>query len=279
MSEKLDGKALAAKINEETKNIIDQLEDKPTLATIYDPENYGSEMYVKMKHKKANELGINTLEYPIQSGADTSEVLEIVRTLNNNPQVDGILVQSPLPNSVNETEIFSALKPRKDVDGLNYQNQGRLFENLGDYIEPATPGGIFKLLDEYKIDLVGKDVVVMGASQLLGRPTALMFLNRGATVTIVHSKTRKEVLIDLLSKADVVSVGIGQAQFVQAEWLKDGVVIIDAGSDKLDGKTVGDVHPDAYQKSSYYTPVPGGVGPMTIATLLRHVAETKAKEN
>lgn len=277
MSKILDGKQLSSEINQETKKIVENSDKKITLATIFDSANDGSKMYVGMKNKKAAELGIETQEFEIVDSQKTEDIIAIVEKLNADDSINGILVQSPLPKGISEVEVYSAIKKEKDVDGLNYQNQGLLFENIEGYIPPATPSGIIELLIKNEIEIKGKNAVIVGASQLLGRPTAMMLLNRGATVSVAHIDTDKEYLKTLISQADILVVGIGDPEYIQADWIKKDAVIIDAGANKVDGKTVGDIEKKAYEKSSHHTPVPGGVGPMTIAMLLKHVAETSEK--
>ncbi|MDR2661355.1 MAG: bifunctional 5,10-methylenetetrahydrofolate dehydrogenase/5,10-methenyltetrahydrofolate cyclohydrolase [Lactobacillaceae bacterium] len=271
MSQILDGKAIAQKINNDTKNMIYKLDSAPVLATIYDPTNFGSEKYVAMKHKKASELGIIVKEIPIDSSFTTENVIDLIKKLNSDNRISSILVQSPLPMNIDQLEVFSNIDPKKDADGLSTMNQGWLFGNVksSNFIPPATPKGVMALLKEYNIELQGKNVVVVGRSQLFGRPMAALMINANATVTLAHKYTPLEDLKKYLLRADIVIVGVGIANFIKAEWLKDEVILIDAGANKIDGKTVGDIDPAAYKKASFYTPVPGGVGPMTIAILLQ----------
>jgi methylenetetrahydrofolate dehydrogenase (NADP+)/methenyltetrahydrofolate cyclohydrolase len=275
----LDGKEIAKQINEETKKIVESTNNEITLATVYDPNNVGSDMYVSMKHKKAHQLGINTVEIPINEDETTQNVIKKVIELNNDTEITAILVQSPLPKNVDELKVFSAIDPKKDADGLSAINQGWLFGNIvnEDFIAPATPAGVMELLRRYEIPIASRNVVVVGRSQLFGRPMSALFMNADANVSVLHKGTKKEDLIKYLQAADIIAIGIGQAQYIQADWIKDGAVVIDAGANKLNGKTTGDVDPKAFEKTSFYTPVPGGVGPMTIATLLKTVAELGIK--
>lgn len=272
MTEILDGAAVAKLTNEKTANRVAKLGKPVTLAVIYDPQNDGSRLYVGMKSKKAAALGIQTKDIPTAADATTESVLALVASLNADPSITGILVQSPLAKGVKEREIFSAVAPHKDADGLGATVQGMLFgDALDDYTVAATPQGVMTLLKHYNIDIFGKQALVIGRSQLFGRPMFALLTNADATVTLAHRYTPENVLKDYLKRADIVVVGVGKPDFIQGLDLKLGAVVIDVGMNFVNGKAVGDVNFDSVQSiASYVTPVPGGVGPMTIATLLEN---------
>ncbi|CDX66938.1 Bifunctional protein FolD [Leuconostoc citreum] len=272
MTEILDGAAVAKLTNEKTANRVAKLGKPVTLAVIYDPQNDGSRLYVGMKSKKAAALGIQTKDIPTAADATTESVLSLVASLNADPSITGILVQSPLAKGVKEREIFSAVAPHKDADGLGATVQGMLFgDALDDYTVAATPQGVMTLLKHYNIDIFGKQALVIGRSQLFGRPMFALLTNADATVTLAHRYTPENVLKDYLKRADIVVVGVGKPDFIQGSDLKPGAVVIDVGMNFVNGKAVGDVNFDSVQSiASYITPVPGGVGPMTIATLLEN---------
>lgn len=272
MTEILDGAAVAKLTNEKTANRVAKLGKPVTLAVIYDPQNDGSRLYVGMKSKKAAALGIQTKDIPTAADATTESVLALVASLNADPSITGILVQSPLAKGVKEREIFSAVAPHKDADGLGATVQGMLFgDALDDYTVAATPQGVMTLLKHYNIDIFGKQALVIGRSQLFGRPMFALLTNADATVTLAHRYTPENVLKDYLKRADIVVVGVGKPDFIQGLDLKLGAVVIDVGMNFVNGKAVGDVNFDSVQSiASYITPVPGGVGPMTIATLLEN---------
>lgn len=272
MTEILDGAAVAKLTNEKTANRVAKLGKPVTLAVIYDPQNDGSRLYVGMKSKKAAALGIQTKDIPTAADATTESVLALVASLNADSSITGILVQSPLAKGVKEREIFSAVAPHKDADGLGATVQGMLFgDALDDYTVAATPQGVMTLLKHYNIDIFGKQALVIGRSQLFGRPMFALLTNADATVTLAHRYTPENVLKDYLKRADIVVVGVGKPDFIQGSDLKPGAVVIDVGMNFVNGKAVGDVNFDSVQSiASYITPVPGGVGPMTIATLLEN---------
>ncbi|MDU7281670.1 MAG: bifunctional 5,10-methylenetetrahydrofolate dehydrogenase/5,10-methenyltetrahydrofolate cyclohydrolase [Leuconostoc citreum] len=272
MTEILDGAAVAKLTNEKTANRVAKLGKPVTLAVIYDPQNDGSRLYVGMKSKKAAALGIQTKDIPTAADATTESVLALVASLNADPSITGILVQSPLAKGVKEREIFSAVAPHKDADGLGATVQGMLFgDALDDYTVAATPQGVMTLLKHYNIDIFGKQALVIGRSQLFGRPMFALLTNADATVTLAHRYTPENVLKDYLKRADIVVVGVGKPDFIQGSDLKPRAVVIDVGMNFVNGKAVGDVNFDSVQSiASYITPVPGGVGPMTIATLLEN---------
>ena len=270
----IDGKLISKEIRKNIKKDIDALKVKniiPGLAIILVGNDPASEIYVLKKIKACDELGINTLLYRFKEDNNEREVIELIKDLNCDDQIHGILVQSPLPSSFDEDKIISYVEKEKDVDGFGTFNLGALLSNQ-EKIVAATPLGILKMLEYEKIDIERKHVVVVGASLIVGRPMATLLLNRGATVTIAHSKTKN--LKEITKQADILIVAIGQAKFITDEYVKDGVVVIDVGTNRVDGKLYGDVDFDKVsKKASYITPVPGGVGPMTITMLISNVVE------
>ena len=281
MSKILDGKAVAQIINEQTSQAVRQLAKPVRLAVVYDPENAGSDLYVGMKSRQAAKVGIETQDIPLPADANTETVQEIVRDLNQDHTITGILIQSPLPEAVNEQIIFSTVAPSKDVDGLGAVNQGLLFADSPlPYTIAATPQGVMTLLKHYQIDPAGKTALVIGRSQLFGRPMAALLNNADATVILSHRYTPAAQLKFFLKQADLVVVGVGQPDFVLGEDLKPGCVVIDVGMNIVDGKATGDVdYSSASQVADYITPVPGGVGPMTIATLLENTVKAAQENN
>lgn len=282
MAQTLDGRLVAQKLRENLAKKVQEDGVKATLAVVYDPADDGSRLYVGMKQRAAAKVGIATQDIAVPAHATTEEVQNIVHELNENPQVTGILIQAPLPEQVDDATIFATVAPEKDVDGLGVTNQGRLFANeAGDYPVAATPKGVMTLLDHYHLSVSGKTAVVIGRSQLFGRPMAALLLNADATVTIAHRYTPAEVLNRLLAEADIVVIGIGIPAFIRADQIKVGAVVVDVGMNVVNGKACGDVDPAVADRAAWLTPVPGGVGPMTIATLLMSTYEAaiRAKGN
>lgn len=273
MAEIIDGKIVSAHLRSMIKDEVQELKVKygiaPGLAVIIVGQNPASCVYVRNKHRACEEAGIRSIEISLPEDISEEELLEQIRILNENDEVNGILVQLPLPKHISEDSVINAIAPSKDVDAFHPANVGRIM--CGNYtFLPCTPAGIMSLLDYYKIDLCGKKCVVLGRSNIVGKPMAHLLMEKNATVTVCHSKTQN--LEEELSRADVVVVAIGKPGFVKGEWLKSGAVVIDVGINRIeDGKLVGDVDFESVkEKASYITPVPGGVGPMTITTLLRN---------
>ncbi|HEY4399730.1 MAG TPA: bifunctional 5,10-methylenetetrahydrofolate dehydrogenase/5,10-methenyltetrahydrofolate cyclohydrolase [Lactobacillaceae bacterium] len=279
MTQILDGKAVAKALNETTTQRVAALAKPVTLAVLYDETNGGSELYVGMKTRAAAKVGIATRDINVEPGTTTEEVIAMVEALNADPAVTGILVQSPLPQGVNERKVFSAVAPHKDADGLTATNQGLLFADIyTDYTVAATPKGVMTLLAHYNIDLHGKRAVVIGRSQLFGRPMAALLTNANATVTLAHRHTPAADLKALVKEADIVAIGVGIPHFLTGTDFKAGATVIDVGMNVVDGKATGDVDFDSAQGIvDWITPVPGGVGPMTIATLLENTVELAEK--
>ncbi len=266
----IDGKSQAKDIKIGLHREVGPLKENgviPGLAVILVGDDSASQVYVKAKGKACEEVGISSFQHRLDEDVTEDEVLKLISELNNDEKVHGILVQLPLPPHLNERTLTEAINPDKDVDGFHPYNIGRLV--LGEpYFQPCTPLGIMRLLESTGIELSGKEAVVVGRSNIVGKPVALMLLHRNATVTICHSKTRE--IQDKVGRADIVIAAVGRARMIQGEWIKKGAIVIDVGINrKADGKLVGDVDFEgASKKASYITPVPGGVGPMTIAMLL-----------
>lgn len=277
MTQILDGKKLRDKILEELKVKIDRFEKKPTLVVILVGDNPASKIYVNNKKKTAEKLGINSeiINYP--SNVSEKEILDKIEELNNDENVTAILVQLPLPEHISKENIMNKISPSKDVDGFTPYNFGKLFSGEIPSVYPCTPKGILLLLDEYGIALDGQHVVVVGRSNIVGRPLAQMLLNRNATVTVCHSYTKN--LAQITKTADILISAVGK-NIIEGEMLKSGCVVVDVGIFKdNDGKTRGDVDfENASKVASYITPVPGGVGPMTIASLMLNTVELFEKE-
>lgn len=269
----LDGKRTSQKILNEISSKVERiaLDEKrvPRLDLILVGNDFASVKYVQIKEQKARELGIECQTHHLEQDSTTEEVVNLVKTLNAFDEVDGFMVQLPLPEHIDTNIVLESIEPRKDVDGLTSVNLGRLFQNDPKAIPPATPLGIMKLLDEYEIDVFGKRVVILGASNIVGVPLGAILLRRDATVTICNSKTAN--IQEVARTADILISATGIPLFVKSGFLKEGVVVIDVGSNKHPetGKLVGDVDWEDIQGiPSYITPVPGGVGPMTVASLM-----------
>jgi len=266
----LDGKQTADTLMTELKTQVDALTTNgviPGLAVVLVGDDPASAIYVRNKEKRAQSLGINSVIYHLPAETSEQELLDQVDALNLDPSIDGILVQLPLPAQINAQAVIQAINPDKDVDGFHPMNMGRLWTNLPGIVA-STPYGIMQLLAAYNIDVAGKSVVIVGRSNIVGRPLAGLMLNANATVTIAHSQTKE--LFALTKTADILVVATGQAEFITAEAVKPGAVVIDVGMDRnADNKLVGDVAFDQVAPiASGITPVPGGVGPMTIASLM-----------
>ena len=265
----IDGK----KISEELKSAIalevSGLNSKPGLAVILVGDNAASKVYVNNKEKGCQEVGFNSIKINRDENTTEKELLQLIQDLNNDETIDGILVQLPLPNHIDTKKVIEAIDPIKDVDGFHKENMGRLLQN-NPTLRPCTPRGVMTMLEKSNINPSGLDAVVIGASNIVGRPMAIELLNAGATVTICHSKTQD--LPGKVKSADIVIAAVGIPRFVQADWLKKGSIVIDVGINRLEtGELVGDVDFDqAKDVVNAITPVPGGVGPMTIATLLEN---------
>ncbi|WP_419770253.1 MAG: bifunctional methylenetetrahydrofolate dehydrogenase/methenyltetrahydrofolate cyclohydrolase FolD [Candidatus Marinarcus sp.] len=279
----LDGKALSQKIKEEVKLEVQKLQDEkkitPGLAVILVGNDPASAAYVSMKSKSCKDAGIYSIVHEMPETISQEAILDILAMMNKNPNIDGILVQLPLPQHIDTTAILEAIDPAKDVDGFHAYNVGRMTSGLDGFI-PATPYGVMELLKEYNIDPQGKDVCVVGASNIVGKPMGTLLLNANATVTTCHIFT-KDLKAHTL-KADIICVGVGVVNLIKEDMVKEGAIVIDIGINRLEnGKLVGDVdYEKVAPKCSYITPVPGGVGPMTIAMLLKNtIKAAKLREN
>jgi methylenetetrahydrofolate dehydrogenase (NADP+)/methenyltetrahydrofolate cyclohydrolase len=249
---------------------------QPCLATVLVGNDPASATYIESKHKDANEVGIVTRDHRLAATFEQKELRELVQLLNNDPVVHGILVQLPLPSHIDEFDILASLNPLKDVDGLTPYNVGLLQSGIS-ALKPCTPSGIMELLDYYKIDVAGMDVIIVNRSNLVGKPLLILLLERDATVTICHSKTKD--LNEKLRSADLVVTAVGNRQrfTLTANMVKEDVVVIDVGIARLNGKLIGDLDFDSVkQKASWITPVPGGVGLMTRAMLLKNTVTAAA---
>lgn len=269
----IDGKKLAQEIRENLKKECEELKEKgikPKLAVIMVGDDKASQVYVRNKSKACNEIGIEFEEFLLDSDIQQNKLIELIKKLNKDRTINGILLQSPIPKHLDINEAFRTITPEKDVDGFNPINVGKLCLNQDTFVS-CTPYGIMKMFDSYNIDLEGKDVVILGRSNIVGKPLIQCCLNRNATITICHSKTKN--LKEHTKKADVIIAAIGKSKFVTEDMVKENVVIIDVGINRgEDGKLTGDVDfENVSKKASYITPVPGGVGPMTIAMLMNNV--------
>ncbi|WP_368031326.1 bifunctional methylenetetrahydrofolate dehydrogenase/methenyltetrahydrofolate cyclohydrolase FolD [Arcobacter sp. s6] len=269
----LDGKALSEKIKEEVKVEVAQLvEEKhitPGLAVILVGSDAASATYVASKAKSCKNAGIYSVVHEMPDSITQEELLETIEMMNKNPKLDGILVQLPLPKHIDTTIVLEAIDPLKDVDGFHPYNVGRMVSNLDSFL-PATPFGVMRMFEEYGIELSGKNVVVIGSSDIVGKPMASLLINAKATVTVCNSRTKD--LSSHTKAADIVVIAVGVPYLLKADMIKDGAIVIDVGINRLDtGKLVGDADfEDCKSKCSHITPVPGGVGPMTIGMLLKN---------
>jgi methylenetetrahydrofolate dehydrogenase (NADP+) / methenyltetrahydrofolate cyclohydrolase len=270
----MDGKSLAARIRAEVAKEVEELGDVG-LSTILVGDDPASEIYIRRKQEAASEVGIASRDYRLAEDTSEQELLELIAQLNADDSVDGILVQLPLPPQIDEERAIEAVDPAKDVDGFHPVNAGRLSLGL-DGIVAGTPTGIISLLDEYEVPLVGANAVVVGRSNIVGKPVSLLLLARHATVTICHSRTAD--LAAHTREADVLVVAVGQAGLITPDMVKEGATVVDVGMNRTDEGLRGDVEPAVAEKAGLMTPVPGGVGPMTIASLLRNtVAAARAR--
>lgn len=272
---KIDGKLLAAKLREEVKVDAEKFEReygrKIGLAVILAGENPASKIYVRNKIAACEETGVKSMEYYLPDSVTTEELVELVETLNADENVDGLLVQLPLPAGVNEKAVLGAVAPGKDVDGFHAVNAGNLM--LGNpCLAACTPSGVMELIKCTGTNIAGKHAVVVGRSNIVGKPVALMLLRENATVTVCHSRTQN--LADYTRSADILVVAVGKKEFITGDMIKPGAVVIDVGMNREDKKLYGDVeYATAAEKAAFITPVPGGVGPMTITILLKNTVK------
>ncbi|MFV0503026.1 MAG: bifunctional methylenetetrahydrofolate dehydrogenase/methenyltetrahydrofolate cyclohydrolase FolD [Lachnospirales bacterium] len=265
----LNGKEVSKEIKEEIKKEVELLEKKPTLVVVLVGDNKSSAVYVKNKEKACDYVGFNSKTYRLGEETTEDELLSLINNLNKDKEVDGVLIQLPLPNHINEKKVIYSIDPKKDVDCFNPYNVGLVSIGEGDLL-PCTPAGVIQLLKRNKINMSGKNVAVVGRSNIVGKPMAQLLLKENATVTITHSKT--ENIEKILSSMDIIVVACGMPKFLKEDMVKDGAIVVDVGIHREDsGKLVGDADfENISDKCSYISPVPGGVGPMTIAMLLQN---------
>lgn len=276
MSKIIDGKKISGEIKEELKDKVMKLKEKPTLVVISVGDNPASKVYVGQKEKCANYIGINYKHLHYDNISD-DDLIKVILKLNKDKVVNGIIVQLPLPEGMDETRIVNTIVPEKDVDGLTYLNAGLLLNNETSLVS-CTPKGIMELLKREKVELKGANAVVIGRSILVGKPMMNLLINANATVTLCHSKTKD--LAKITRKADILIVAIGKKHFITKDMVKRGAVVIDVGINRIDGKLFGDVNfDDVYPKVKKITPVPGGVGPMTVVMLMKNCLEAYEKQN
>ena len=270
----IDGKVVSNKIKSELKRKMNTLLKKPSLAVIRIGEDEASKIYINLKRKMCEELGINFTEYHLKENVEQEDLLGLIHKLNADDEITAILLQSPIPYHLNIIEAFKAISPDKDVDGFNPVNVGKLAIGQRAFA-PCTPLGVMRLLEEYNIEVEGKNCVVVGRSNIVGRPMAQLLINANGTVTVCHSKT--ENLKEITQNADILVVAIGKPGYITADMVKENAVVVDVGINRLSNskKIIGDVDfENVKDKCSYITPVPGGVGPMTIITLMENVIKT-----
>ena len=277
----LDGKKVSQKVKDALKVKVAALNEKgihPGLAVIIVGNDSASRVYVNNKKKACEYIGIRSEEYALPEQTSQKELLELIDKLNKKSDIHGILCQLPLPKHIYEETVLNAINPIKDVDAFHPVNVGKIMIGNFDFL-PCTPAGVMELIAESGIDLTGKHCVVVGRSNIVGKPQAMLLLHKNATVTICHSKTKD--LKSVCRTADVLVVAVGRAKMINEEYIKDGAVVIDVGMDRDEnGKLCGDVDfESACKKASYITPVPGGVGPMTIATLMKNAVTAAEKQN
>lgn len=268
----IDGKAVSTAVKDEVKNEVEQLKKSgsvPCLAVVLVGNDPASKVYVGNKKKACEYCGIKSLEYLLDENTTEEELLSLINVLNNDSAVNGILVQLPLPKHINEEHIINSIVPSKDVDAFHPVNVGKIMIGNPDFL-PCTPAGVMEMLKKYNIETCGKDCVIIGRSNIVGKPMAMLMLAANSTVTVCHSKTAN--IKEKCKNADIIIAAVGKAGFVTADMVKDGAVVIDVGINRnSEGKLCGDVDFESVsQKASYITPVPGGVGPMTIATLMKN---------
>lgn len=273
MAEIINGKEIAESILNNIKKEVENFDVKPTLAVIIVGNDPASKVYVKNKIKKSEFLGFNSILKELPEDIQKEELLDVIKNLNNDKNVNGILLQLPLPNGLDEKDFLDEISPIKDVDGFTTYNSGKLFKGEKPYSIACTPKGIIKLLETKNINLEGKVAVVVGRSNIVGKPVANLLLQKNATVIQAHSKTKN--LPEILKLADIIISATGKEEFIKGDMVKKGAIIIDVGITRnKNGKLTGDVDFESvYNKVSYITPVPGGVGPMTIATLMENTLE------
>lgn len=273
----LDGKKVSLHLREEITKEINKLNIRPKMVDIQIGENPASDIYIAGKEKAANQVGMDFECIRYSADTDEDEIIKKIKELNNDKSVNGIFIQSPVPNNFDEIKLMNTVIPEKDVDGLTYLNAGMLLNNKESMIS-CTPNGIMQILKFYKIDVESKNVVIVGRSNLVGKPLMNLFINANATVTLCHSKTKN--LDKITKKADILVASVGKKHFITQDMVKRNSIIIDVGINRVDGKVYGDVDYDGVKdKVKAITPVPGGVGPMTITMLLYNVLKAYKIQN
>ncbi|NLK70250.1 MAG: bifunctional methylenetetrahydrofolate dehydrogenase/methenyltetrahydrofolate cyclohydrolase FolD [Clostridiales bacterium] len=282
MANLIDGKAVSAKVKAEVRDEAAKLKEQGIsigLAVVIVGNNPASRVYVNSKKKACEEVGFNSYEYALDENITQQELLDLIDVLNNDDKVNGILVQLPLPKHIDENAIINAISPDKDVDAFHPYNVGKIM--IGEFsFLPCTPAGVMELIDSTGVNISGKSAVVIGRSNIVGKPMSMLLLHRNATVTICHSRTTN--LLEICNAADIIVAAVGKANFVTGDMVKEGAIVIDVGINRLEnGKLCGDVDFEAVsKKAGYITPVPGGVGPMTIAMLMKNtLTAAKLKAN
>ncbi len=281
MAKLIDGKVISAAVKQRVADEVAELKTKgiePCLAVIIVGEDPASKVYVANKEKACAATGMKSLKFALPAETTNEELLALIEKLNNDSSVNGILCQLPLPRHLDETAVINAISPLKDVDAFHPVNVGKIMTGDYDFL-PCTPAGIMEMLDYENIDIEGKTCVVIGRSNIVGKPMSMLLLHKNGTVTICHSRTKN--LKEVCASADILVAAVGRANFVTADMVKEGAVVIDVGINRLpDGKLCGDVNfTECEPKASYITPVPGGVGPMTIATLMKNTLTAAKKQN
>ena len=273
----IDGKMLAQQIRENLRLKIKNLGLTPCLAVVLVGDNEASQIYVRNKRKAAEEIGMECEVHHLSAESSFEQVADLVQKLNANPKVNGIIVQMPLPQYLNSDKILRLIDERKDVDGFGLHNAGLLMQNQPSAMIAATPKGVLAMLRSTGIQLTGKHAVIIGRSNIVGRPLAALLLNQDCTVTVVHTLTQN--IAEITKQADILVAACGCPKLVKADWVKDGAVVIDVGINRIDNHLCGDVDFDEVApKAAFISPVPGGVGPMTIAMLLKNTVETCEKQ-
>jgi methylenetetrahydrofolate dehydrogenase (NADP+)/methenyltetrahydrofolate cyclohydrolase len=282
MAQQMSGKVVSAQVREalkeETKNLIESTGIYPGLAVILVGNDPASQVYVRNKQLACEELGFHAFEYKLSENTTQQQLLDLINVLNKDAKVHGILVQLPLPEHLDEQSVLYAIAPEKDVDAFHPLNVGKIM--IGNYdVLPCTPAGVMEMLDAYGISIAGKQCVVVGRSNIVGKPMAMLLLQRSGTVTICHSKTKN--LAEICAGADILVVAIGKPNFITADMVKEGAVVVDVGINRLENKKLcGDVDfQQVAPKASYITPVPGGVGPMTITMLMKNTLRAAKVQN